>query len=347
MTASARSTSARSRESSKPHPYPLWSPRFWHGMRFGDWICLLWENGFRVHPIRWVMALLISLTTLFIIVMALMQRWRYGRQVDATPVAPPIFIIGHWRSGTTYLHELMVLDDRFAFPTTYQCFAPDHFLVSEWLFARWCGFLLPKQRPMDNVSAGWQRPQEDEFALLTMGARTPYRRMAFPNNPPPDMAYLNMEGLSEAELDKWSGAMKSFVRAISFRSPRRVILKSPTHTGRVALLARIFPGAQFIHISRDPFALFPSTCRLWKSLDAVQGCQIPHNKHLHEYVYDCLLKMYDGFEKQRDALEPGQIVDVRYEDLVADPLGVLETIYERLRLGDFQHVREATVAICG
>ena len=273
--------------------------------------------------------------------MAFVQRWRYGRQVDATPVAPPIFIIGHWRSGTTYLHELMVLDDRFAFPTTYQCFAPEHFLVSEWLFARWCGFLLPKQRPMDNVSAGWQRPQEDEFALFTMGVRTPYRRMAFPNNPPPDMAYLNMEGLSEAELDKWSGAMKWFVRAISFRSPRRVILKSPTHTGRVALLARIFPGAQFIHISRDPLALFPSTCRLWKSLDAVQGCQIPHNKHLQEYVYDCLLRMYDGFEKQRDAnWNPGKSSTCDTRIWWPIRWGCSQTIYERLQLGDFQPVRE-------
>lgn len=352
MAASAESTSARStsspaRESSKPHPYPLWSPRFWHGMRFGDWLRLLWENGFRVHPIRWAMAVLISLTTLFISVMALMQRWRYGRQVAATPVAPPIFIIGHWRSGTTYLHELMVLDDRLAFPTTYQCFAPEHFLISEWLFARWCGFLLPKQRPMDNVSAGWQRPQEDEFALLTMGVRTPYRRMAFPNNPPPDMAYLNMEGLTETELDTWSAAMKSFVQAISFRSPRRVVLKSPTHTGRVAQLARIFPGAQFIHISRDPLALFPSTCRLWKSLDAVQGCQIPHNRYLQEYVYDCLLRMYDGFEKQRAELEPGQIIDVRYEDLVADPVRVLQSIYERLQLGEFEPMRERLTQYVG
>lgn len=308
---------------------------------------LLWDNRFRIHPYRWVMVVLISLITPFNTVMSRVQRWRYGKRIDATPIAPPVFIVGHWRSGTTYLHELMVLDDQFAYPSTYQCFAPEHFLMTEWIIARWFGFLLPKQRPMDNVVAGWQRPQEDEFALLTMGVPTPYRRMAFPNQPAPDMNYLNMQGLSEAEVDKWTHAMKSFVRAISFRSPRRIVLKSPTHTGRIALLARMFPGAQFIHISRDPLSLFPSTCRLWKSLDSVQGCQVPHHRDLKEYVYDCLLKMYDGWEQQRDALAPGQIVDVRYEDLVADPVGVLEMIYERLQLGDFQRVRDAVKQYVG
>ncbi len=36
---------------------------------------------------------------------------------------------------------------------------------------------------MDNMAAGWNRPQEDEFAVLALGAPTPYSRMAFPNDP--------------------------------------------------------------------------------------------------------------------------------------------------------------------
>jgi hypothetical protein len=108
----------------------------------------------------------------------------------------------------------------------------------------------------------------------------------------------------------------------------------------VALLSKLFPGAQFIHIVRDPLALFPSTRRLWKSLDAVQGCQVPRHEQLDAYVFESLLRMYDGFEKQRYELDPSCIVDIRYEDLVADPVGVLEGIYQRLQLGDFTHVRE-------
>jgi hypothetical protein len=340
MTGQSESTHRMSQESAKTHPYPSWSPRFWHGMRFGDWMRLLAENHCRIHPLRWAMVGLISSITPFNTVMSRVQRLWFGRRIDATPIQPPLFIIGHWRSGTTFLHELLALDDRFTYPTTYQCFAPEHFLLTEWLLARYGGFLLPKQRPMDNVRAGWQCPQEDEFALLTMGVRTPYRRMAFPNNPPPDLEYLNMEGVSEPDLEKWCQAIRSFLRTLTYRSAKRVILKSPTHTGRVGLLSKLFPGAQFVHITRDPLALFPSTRRLWKSLDAVQGCQLPRHEHLDQYVYEALLRMYDGFEKQRAGLDPARIVDIRYEDLVADPVGVIEGIYQTLDLGDFSQVRE-------
>ncbi len=227
----------------KLHPYPIWSPRFWHGMRFGDWIGLLVENRFRIHPARWAMVCLISMITPFSTVMSRVQRLLYGRRIDATELEhPPLFIIGHWRSGTTFLHELMVLDDRFTYPTTYQCFAPYHFLLTEWFLARYCGFLLPRKRPMDNMLAGWQRPQEDEFALLTMGQRTPYRRMAFPNRAAVDLDYLNMQGIPPERLRDWSQSLISFVRTITFRYPKRVILKSPTHTGRVKLLSEMFPA---------------------------------------------------------------------------------------------------------
>ena len=140
--------------------------------------------------------------------------------------------------------------------------------------------------------------------------------------------------------------MRSFVQSLTYRSARRVILKSPTHTGRVGILSRLFPGAQFIHITRNPLDLFPSTCRLWKSLDAVQGCQLPHHEQLDEYVFDALLRMYDGFEKQRAELDPAQIVDIRYEDLVADPMGVVEGVYQKLNLGDFTPVRGVAGNVC-
>ena len=73
--------------------------------------------------------------------MEAMQRALLGRRVARTQlVEAPIFIVGHWRSGTTLLQELMVLDDRFTCPTTYQCFAPNHFLVSAWWVSAVCGF---------------------------------------------------------------------------------------------------------------------------------------------------------------------------------------------------------------
>jgi omega-hydroxy-beta-dihydromenaquinone-9 sulfotransferase len=317
-------------------------------MRPGAWWKLCAAHGFRIHPVRWPMAFLIGLITPFNAILGVAQRVRYGRQIDAKELKePPVFIIGHWRSGTTYLHELMHLDERFVSPTTYQCFAPHHFLLTEWLMSGYGGWLMPKQRPMDNMAAGWDRPQEDEFALLTLGAPTPYLRMAFPNDEPPYGEFLDMRGCQAEDVRRFERALVQFVKLVSFSGDQRVLLKSPPHTGRVETLARLFPGAKFIHIVRHPDALFPSTMRLWQSLDEVQGLQLPRGAGLEEYVFNCLTRMYGGFEEQRQRLNPASIIDVRYEELVADPVRMIEEIYRRLELGDYGPVRAKIAAFVG
>src|SRR5262245_10078632 len=46
--------------------------------------------------------------------MAVLERLRYGRTLRRVALpARPVFIIGHWRSGTTHLHNLLTQDVRF------------------------------------------------------------------------------------------------------------------------------------------------------------------------------------------------------------------------------------------
>ncbi|TWU42063.1 Sulfotransferase domain protein [Novipirellula artificiosorum] len=303
------------------------------------WWGLLREGHFRVHPSRWTLAVGVSMATLFNTVLAGIQRLFFGRrQRDAELQGTPVFIIGHWRSGTTLLHELMVRDERLSSPSTYQCFAPSHFLATEWFFRRFASWLLPGKRPMDNMAAGWDRPQEDEFALLTLGLPSPYRRIAFPNEGPVDLNYLNFEGVEEAAVDDWLKTLRRFLLNVSVATGRPLVIKSPTHTGRIAHLAREFPEAKFIHMTRDPRSLFPSTCRLWKSLDEVQGLQKPHHEQIEPYVIECFERMYDAFHCQRESIAPDRLIDLRYEDLVASPVKSLRTIYETLHLSDFDSV---------
>ncbi|WP_164103448.1 sulfotransferase family protein [Candidatus Laterigemmans baculatus] len=311
-------------------------------MRARTWWGLLRANRFRVDPSRVPMALLLSLETPINDLLGWLQQWRHGAKLEQTELAaPPIFIVGHWRSGTTLLHELMMLDPRLSYPTTYQCFAPSHFLVSEWFFRSFGNWLLPNKRPMDNVAAGWDRPQEDEFALMNLGLPSPYRRIAFPRQPAPDMEYLDFAAVDEMSLRRWLSGLHQFLTAVTLGSdqgPRRLVLKSPTHTGRVGVLADYFAGAKFIHITRDPRSLYPSTRRLWTSLDLIQGLQKPPAETDREYVLSCLERMYAAFHADRDAVPPGSIIDIRYEDLVADPVGSLRDVYQALELGDFAPV---------
>lgn len=311
-------------------------------MRPSGWWRLLRDGHFRIHPTRLPMALAVSFATPINTLLAAIQHLFYSRKLAKSELHnPPVFIIGHWRSGTTLLHELLVLDARLSSPTTYQCFAPHHFLITAWFFRIFGRWLLPGQRPMDNMAAGWDRPQEDEFALVNLGLPSPYRRIAFPNNPPPDLGYFDTETLPDDERAKWTSSLDRFLRCVSYRTGRPLVVKSPTHTGRIATLAKAFPGAKFIHISRDPRSLFPSTVRLWKSLDEAQSLQSPSEKGLEAYVIDCFQRMYEAYHRDRDQIESTHLIDVRYEDLIADPVAQLESIYSQLKLGDFDYVRDA------
>ena len=49
---------------------------------------------------------------------------------------------------------------------------------------------------MDNMTAGWDCPQEDEFALCNMGLRSPYLTIAFPNHPPQDQEFFELAEVS-------------------------------------------------------------------------------------------------------------------------------------------------------
>ncbi len=328
----------------KFHPYPCWAPRFWHGMTFLVWLRVLLANRFAVSPSRWPMAFAITLVSLFNSCLALLQRLCYGSRPDRVDIPPPLFIVGHWRSGTTFLHELLVLDDRFTFPTTYQCFAPSHFLVSDWFIPRFLKFLLPSKRPMDNVAAGWGNPQEDEFALCNLGLGSPYLIMAFPNGDHHQAEYLELQTVPAAHRSRWEQGFRWFLRRVAYRNPRPIVLKSPPHTARIGILLRLFPTARFVHIVRDPEVLFPSTLRLWKSLIAVQGLQVDRGQDRTEYVLDAFTRMYDSFFRDWPDVPPTQRYELRYEDLVQNPTAQLQALYEHLNLPDFEHVRPQLAA---
>ena len=314
----------------------MWAARFWDGILLGPWIRELARHRFRIHPLQFPLVVSVSAFALINSLGRPLQQLLLGRRIAEVPIKDaPIFIIGHWRSGTTLLHELMSLDERFTFPTTYECFVPNHFLISAW-FGRWLKFLLPRQRPMDNMALGWDRPQEDEFALCNMGLPSPYLRMLFPNEPEQYPEYYDLESVSPEDRRRWQQGLRWFLQRVTYRNPKRIVLKSPTHLGRIKVLLEMFPDARFVHIVRDPYAVFPSTINLWKSHYQYQSLQFPNFQDLDEYVFSCFERMYRAFDSQRNLIDPSRFHEVRYEDLVRDPIGELRSVYAQLDLGNFE-----------
>jgi hypothetical protein len=324
-------------------------PRMWQGCDLFAWLRLLSRNRFAVAPPYWYIAAIVTGVSSVHTLLRHVQTGLYGRQVEKTPILQaPLFIIGHWRTGTTLLHELLILDERHTFPNTYQCLEPNHFLLTEKFLTRLFTFLLPSHRPMDNMAAGWDRPQEDEFALCMLGQPSPYLTIAFPNHPPQDQEAFDLEGLSPGRHRRWKVAFMRFLRQLTYldllqgrregRGPRRLVLKSPTHTCRIPTLLELFPDAQFIHIVRNPFTVFSSSVNLWRSLYETHGLQTPNFQGLEEHVFATFNHLHERLEEGRTLIPPGRFHELRYEDLIADPVRQMAQLYDVLNLGGFEKV---------
>jgi hypothetical protein len=253
----------------------------------------------------------------------------------------PLFIVGHWRTGTTLVHELLALDPRHNYPNTFQCFVPNHFLLSEPWLKSCTGFTLPSNRPPDKMRMGWDLPQEDEFALCNLGVPSPYATIAFPNHPPQNQEYLELDDLSPRQLTRWKHALLRLLKQLRYKRAGRIVLKSPTHTFRLPVLLKMFPRAKFVYLVREPVAVFMSTVRLWKSLYVAHGYQKPTFEGVEQYVFDTFTRMHQRWMATRELIPPGNLVAIRFEDLLRDVPGRLEAIYEQLDLGPFERVRPA------
>ena len=67
--------------------------------------------------------------------------------------------------------------------------------------------------------------------------------------------------------------------------------------------------------------------------------QHPTFAGLEEYVLRTFVQLYDRLEEGKKSIAPERFYELKYEDLIRDPLGQLEAIYRRLDLGDFAPAR--------
>src|SRR5258707_10191282 len=149
------------------------------GRPLGEWLPLMRANGFDVDPIFWPRAGLNAFCSFLTTLMKRREERKYGHG-PAVAVPPPLFVLGHYRSGTTLLHNLLAVDRRFSFPNMFQIYNPYTFRVFGPLGAPFAGSLLPRKRLVDNMTWGTDMPQEDEMARMLLTGLTPYLPLPFP-----------------------------------------------------------------------------------------------------------------------------------------------------------------------
>ncbi|PWH17274.1 MAG: hypothetical protein DDG60_02505 [Anaerolineae bacterium] len=266
-------------------------------------------------------------------------RWQEVRQyhdvVARTPLHPqPIFIMGLWRSGTTHLHNLMGLDPNLGYATTLQCLAPSFVIKNQAVMRRFFSKILPANRIFDNMRVEMDMPQEEELAVANLTPHSYYNHWFFPRQMRSLYdKYMRFQTLTPREYEEWRSTYLWVLRQTTYlQGGKRLVLKSPTNLTRTRELLKLFPEARFIEIIRRPLRTWLSYRHLQKVLYAMHHLQ-PYN--LDEVMQDELYVFTETMRQwlaEKALIPSAQLVSVRYEDLVADPLRELQRIYEALGL---------------
>jgi len=316
------------------------------GITLDRWFELLADN--RVNPAYWHRAAFVTLAAAFNSLAARRER-RLDEAVRATRITqPPLFILGHWRSGTTHLHNLLARDRRFAFANTYQVVNPLTFLTTEERNTRRFARMVPDKRPMDEVAMGFGEPQEDEFAPCLMTLRSLYLGISFPRSLGHYERYLSFDEVPPAETEEWKQAMLWFCRKLVHKQgDRPLLLKSPPHTARIRLLLELFPEARFVHIHRHPHDVFRSNRHYWDTAVWYSYLQKPDRSTVDDGIIRRYRLLHDAFHTQRPRVPDDRFHELSFHDLDSDPVATVRRLYDQLALPDFETFRPALEAYLG
>lgn len=251
---------------------------------------------------------------------------------------PPVFLIGHWRSGTTHLHNLMSRDPQFGYLKFSETAMPLDMLGPKVRIARRIiDRALPKTRGYDNVKLALDEPQEEEMALGNLNPVGYYSIYYFPR----DMAghrdrALFFEGLSAREVERFRKNYEFLIRKVSYvKEGRQLLFKNPPSTTRMEMILKMFPDAKFVHIVRNPWPVFSSTCGKFPRLYNAFAWQPFQEVDIPDYTLDTYEKLMRRYlaDRQKLQLPSNQLVETTYERITSDPVDEIGRIYDQLGLG--------------
>ena len=315
----------------RPVPHPLLATRIGNLLacfrRYG-WPELRFRYWFRALNLLSVCALRTPLHHL--------ERWRVRDRVEPQPLTPPpVFIIGHWRSGTTHLHQLLSQDQQFGVVTLMQAAFPLDFLtaIGTPLFRA----LLPRQRMIDAVALTIDSPWEEEMAMACFGTHSFFHAFFFPRKVRQICREtLHFEDVAPERIEAWWRDYRYFLKKVQCARPgRRLLLKNPANSARVTALRERFPGAKFIHIHRHPEEVYASTLFMHRRLQELWALQGSDLTRLPNTLLDTYAELMTACFAQTGSLPGSELCEVRMTDLERQPLATVETIYRQLELPGF------------
>lgn len=305
------------------------------------WFRVLAKNHFAIGIPFIPKALFVTATALLNAPFQLIERAIYSRPIAATKVEKPVFILGHPRSGTTYLQYLFSRDPQFAYCSTFEGLVPHIFLTGGKPLQKTMQLLMPSTRPQDNVKISASLPVEEEFAMASISETSWVHGLYFPDS----LTKVFEEEVIFSSMDArikehWQHHFEFFLKKVSYRyQEKTLLLKSPANTGRMKEIHEVFPDARFVHIHRSPYEVYQSCERLYEKVLPMLGFHKADNDKIRDYIFYFYEQIYRKYLRDREMIPASQWYEFPYEEFVRNPVTTMEKTYAHLGLSGFTEAK--------
>lgn len=270
------------------------------------------------------------------------QSLRHHRDIANQNIGPdPVFIIGHWRSGTTHMHNLLSQDSQFDCLRMFQALAPGCSVSTQsWLPTLMQRF-VPSKRPMDNMEWPMSAPQEEEIPLAKLTPYSWYLQFLFPQQALETFVRnVLLDGAPKKAYHEVQRKLMQLIKVAAMHAQgRRLLLKNPVNTARIPMLRQLFPNARFIFVHRNPYEVFPSTVNLHRKILGITSLQTYTEESIEANVLEIYPKLLERYLQDSKGVPANRLVEVGYQDLVDNPHGCLANIYRQLELSGYDSAK--------
>ncbi|MHA1514583.1 MAG: sulfotransferase family protein [Candidatus Heimdallarchaeaceae archaeon] len=306
---------------------------------------VLWDNKFEVdlkYFHRFLYAIGLSVITS---PLKMYQKLRYHRKIKKTEIKQdPIFIIGHYRTGTTYLMTLMAYDRSKGYVSNTEAYATLLYLGFPKLTKLIISASLPDVRPMDNVIMGAEEPTEEEYCIGTFSKYGYYTGFIFPRNFDLYTKYLTFEGMPK-HLKRWKKKYYYLVQMLTLgHKGKQLFLKNPSNSYRIKDILELFPNAKFIHTYRDPYKVYSSTVKFFDEVFGIYTLQKWDEEKMKTDILKNYKLLYECQDRDLHLIPEDRIFHLKYEDFIKNPSEKMAEIYGHLKLDGWDQYKDDIIA---
>ncbi|WP_420715847.1 sulfotransferase family protein [Mycobacterium sp. 663a-19] len=266
-------------------------------------------------------------------------------EIDDIELRAPVVIAGLPRTGTTHLHNLLAAAPTFRTMPYWESNEPFPLPAED-------GEEPDPRRARMDVAVGVINTVMPHFALMhEMTTDHVHEEIQLLAN---DFSTMLFETL--ADVPRWRDYYQAHdqtphyeylarqLKAMQFlRGGRRWLLKSPQHLEQVPVLNRVFPDSIVVFTHRDPVPVALSMIAMITYSARMHRSPVPVRR-IAGFWIDRLERMLSALVRDRDTIGPDRSIDIRFDDFMADELGVAERVYD---LAGEPFGEEARTAIAG